>query len=199
MNRTRAKSLIDAYVAEAPAILSAYFTASCCLNGTRVLVDSMKSFGLSVAPVVVEMMAYNKIWGEELEKNQGFPQNETEKKHFIAAGGYALACGGEHDSGGWPHHLVGFCSATGHIVDSSAGQIARPKWDIDVPQVMTLKVPGSFVTKPEFHSWTGPKGQVLAYRSSPGIPFRHLPGFQDSPWNRKATAEVVRAIRKRAP
>lgn len=193
---TRTKKILLAFAETAPAIIRANFTPGCCLNATRCFVEAVKAFDLRATPVVVETIAFNKEWEQQLRQNGGeWPRDAEEKRRFMNAGGYSIAVGGEHDANGWPHHIVAVVG--GRLVDASAGQMSRPDHDLTIPQVVVLQIPAGFLTAPQFAVNQNEDGVTIGYKATPGVPYEHLPGWQLSPHNLRATEEMVAAIRSK--
>lgn len=187
--------ILKIFAETAPKIIGENFTPSCCLNATRCFIEAMKSFNILATPVVVETIAFNRVWEEQVRANDdNWPRNAREKQKFLDAGGYSIAVGGANDANGWPHHIVAI--ANGHLVDASAGQMSRPKFDMTIPQVMVVPVPASFVLVPQFAISQSTEGVALGYKVQPGIPYAELPGWQLAPHNLRVAKEFVDAIRR---
>lgn len=197
---------IDAFTAVAGQIFAAEYDqrrVGACLNATRVCIDALAEFGVTMRPAVVHMLVMNKAWSDLMLVHNRWPAGKEESDRWADAGAWLLAVG-QDDEGGdladrrpWPHHIV----AVGHgfLIDASAGQANRPHRNIPMPMVLTLPMTEPLPTDGYYH-WACENGVTVAYREETNVLPDNRPenmsGFQRHALNNLAVARVVSAMRR---
>ena len=193
--RKRLATLLDVYDDAATEVLPRYFRPDCCLNGTRVAVEALAEFGISVEPLATTVEVYNPKMVQRVEEHGGWddiPRDEMDA--WRAEGCWVGACDGTQDERpGWPWHMIGLAGKW--IVDSSLGQFSRPQkgvdlWPLLVHPARGLSRGGSLALQDD-------RGAVLVYRVAPEASWADTTGFLRSPHNLHVAAAVIRAMRDR--
>lgn len=163
------------------------FRPDCCLNGTRVMIEVFRGFGIPARAAVVRVMAINAAW-----KEQALRLGRAPVAAELEGDAWAIGIGDPgpvETGGGWPGHVV--CVVRDTLVDTAAGNISRPLRNILVPD---------FVVTPLHRTWDRgdlgvevqlPRNGTLLYHAVPGNRSHEgLPGFQRSKHNLDAAREI---------
>jgi hypothetical protein len=191
-NRERVVTL---YGELAGPILLKQFTPNCCINGTRVFVETMKHFGVPARAQVVSFEVYNARWIQRMSAKGSCPASDAEMQMWLADGAWALGAIAGSDGDNFPYHLIGV--ANGVLVDSAFGQANRPAKNIVVDQVLTAKVAPDFGVPGSLCSGEIAGGCYVIYKPEQSVAFEHISGWQRSPWNLAVAAEMIQAIQAR--
>jgi len=194
---------IDAFTAVAGDIFADEYDqrrVGACLNATRVCIDALRTFGVTLRPAVVHMLVMNKAWTDLMAVHNRWPNSKEDADRWEEAGAWMLAIGqdsDEHPGRDWPHHIV----AVGHgqLIDASAGQANRPQRNIPMPMVLTLPMPVALPTNGYYH-WACETGVTVAYREETNVLPANRPenmsGFSRHALNNLAVNRVVTAMRR---
>jgi hypothetical protein len=176
-------------------ILLKQFAPNCCINGTRVFIETMRAFDVEAYAQVVSFTVYNKRWVERMEAAGGYPVSDAEASEWVADGAWALGVRDGNPTDGFPMHLVGIAN---HIlVDSAFGQANRPAKGIVLDQVLTAPVAANFGAPGTLLSGQVPSGCLVVYSPAYDDSYSRAGGWQKSPWNMAVAAEMIAAIRER--
>jgi hypothetical protein len=194
--REKARAIVRLYARVAAEVLPRHFEKRCCLNGTRVALEVLKHFGVEATPLATKAAAFNQLMFERIvaDGSEGLSSPPEVVDQWVAEGAWSVGVGHPGAEGdGWNGHLVAL--AAGLIVDSSSGQFARPEKQIvaelvtvhphkrDFAQGASALIPNDF-------------GTVLWYMPEPGRrDFINRPGFQRSPHNLEAAAEIIEKMK----
>jgi hypothetical protein len=189
-NRDRVVAL---YGELAGPILLKHFAPNCCINGTRVFIETMRAFDVSARAQAVSFTVYNKRWIDRMTAKGGYPTSDGEANEWIADGAWALGARNGDETEGFSMHLVGI--ANGVLVDSALGQANRPAKGLVLDQVLTAPVESNFGAPGTLLSGELPGGGMVIYSPSNDDSYVRASGWQLSAWNRAVTAEITQAIR----
>lgn len=162
------------------------FTAHCCLNGTRCIIEVLRAFGVQARPVSVTAIAANRVWVERIKAKLA-PLDDPD------AWAIGVDTAGSGEEGKWPGHLVALVEGR-WLLDVSAGQMNRPERNILIPTFFVAE-------------WNGKKTQP--YDLSDGgvveyAPRRYdtsyltQPGYQLHAGNREIIERISSAVREMA-
>jgi hypothetical protein len=191
-NRDRVVAL---YGELAGPILLKRFAPNCCVNGTRVFIDTMRAFDVPARAQVVAFTVYNKRWVDRMTAKGGYPTSDAEADEWIADGAWALGARNGDQTDGFSMHLVGI--ANGVLVDSALGQANRPAKGLILDQVLTAPVTSNFGAPGTLLSGEVPGGGLVVYSPAYDDSYLHASGWQQSPWNMTVATEITQAIRGR--
>lgn len=191
---TNRERVIALYGELAGPILLKQFKPNCCINGTRVLVETMRAFDVPVRVQVVTFTVYNKRWVERMTAKGDWPRSDAEVNEWIADGAWALGVRNGDPADGFPMHLVGI--ANGHLIDSAFGQATRPAKGIVLDQVLVAPVKSDFGAPGTLLS--GEIGDCLVvYSPAQDDSWQTASGWQKSAWNMAVVTEMIKAIRSK--
>jgi hypothetical protein len=190
-NRDRVVTL---YGELAGPILLKQFAPNCCINGTRVFLETMRAFDVPARVQVVTFTVYNKRWVERMIAKGGYPTSDAEVGEWVANGAWALGARNGDHTDGFPMHLVGIANNT--LVDSALGQANRSAKGIVLDQVLTAPVAANFGAPGTLLSGEVPGGCLVVYSPACDDSYMQASGWQKSPWNMQVATEVIAAIRR---
>lgn len=152
-------------------ILSEIFAPRCCIAATRVAVDVLAACGYAAHPRPMWARAGNGAFCDALTHD--IPVDEWD-----ALGVRRVEIDEQGDD--YPAHLVAIVS--GHLVDLSAAQFARPAKNILVPPYVILDLPYDWATNREGVGRRLDGGGILVYRTIN----TELPDYRQAPdWRKR--------------
>lgn len=175
---------LDLYSKVAPATIYANYTANCCLNATRILMDVGEAFGIEVKPVAVKVTMCNAVYVRAMEAGV------FDAERLNEAGAYSVVVDGTGKDKGnrWDGHLVGMVGQL--LVDSSARQFRRPAHGILSPDIALLPTTSTFA---EGKNASGmlPEGGIAIYTQIFNESYRDISGFQRSDHNMDMARVII--------
>jgi len=194
------QQVIKLYIETAIPVFKDAFSPDCCLNGTRVTLEVLGRLGFKARPLVTHSLAMNAAFWTRLRESGDWPQQEV-MDAWVKDGAWAVGVDGvqpEAQKGYEGGHLV--VVVQGLLLDSAAGQFARPAKDIIVPPMVVASV------KEEFLAGKAPlvlteegdsKGTVLTYNARPADrTYLDTPGFQPHHGNMKVVQCILETMRE---
>jgi hypothetical protein len=157
---------------------------NCCVNATRIAMDTLAIFKLRVKPVAVACAVFNSAaWEWETSGREGERPLDA----------WCVATDEVDDTeGDWPGHLIATFGDI--IIDGSTGQFNNQDKGIDVEVVSLLPF--------EDEKWPvtigNQNGTVIHYEpiETTVRPFKDLAGFQRTKENRQIVKTVLKAMKK---
>lgn len=186
--------LLRAFGLAAALVFPREFKPNCCLNGTRVFLEVMRSFGKKASALSVDCVVANRVMLALLDEHNGeIPEGQGQAWRDKGAH-YIQIDTEETHGGGFAGHVIAECD--GWLVDSSAKQFHRPLKSIFMPSVLAARKQPEFVEDRGAQSVLTEDGAVVQYwlRSNDE---RHLsvPGFQRSRNNLRVAGIIERLMR----
>ncbi len=193
------EGLVFLYAEAASEVLPGRFAATRCLNATRITVDVLEALGLPTKPMMVDAIASNEAWWQTALAKGRFPSGPDEAKLWeLQYGAWAVGAVTEplkEGEEGFPGHVVALCGSL--LIDAAAGQLRRPERKILTPEVVVCSMQDNFL-KGDPTVVRGDAGTVVSYKAHPENDlYRTAPGFQRSPWNREAAAEILLRVKQK--
>jgi hypothetical protein len=190
---------LEMYKMTAPAIIYKHFTASCCLNATRIFIDVADAYGITAQPAEVGVRIYNKKFWDHINMCSEAPDG-AEVQRWLDDGAYMIEVDITRTKLGpneWAGHLVAMVGHT--MVDSSARQFSRPLVGINAPDVLMADTNPAFREgRSMFLEMLG--GAVADYKLLDRAPtYEGKLGFRQHAGNLDAARLIILAIDGRLP
>lgn len=193
------RAVIELFVETAIPVFQEAFAPDCCLNGTRVAMEVLGRMGVPVRPMVTHATVMNEAWWKLLQAKDDWP-NEIEMREWVDKhGAWALGVDDRpNEMPGYAGHLV--LLAQERLVDTAAGQFARPAKSIEVPPMITAALNPGFVEgkKALILSEKRNKGTIVTYMAKPNDKtYETTPGFQPHHGNLRVAKRIFELMRER--
>lgn len=171
-----------------------------CVAGTRIAHDVCTHFGIPNEPVPVFAAALNQVGVDWLAHGRGREMNGDE---FEAAGGWCVGIDLETEAPGrYPAHLVLALPGDPNILlDTTAGQFARPARGIDFADGIATVAPQGFLDRTcnAVLRFDEPPCALVWERIEPKRSFRHGHDWRDRRTeHRQIVGRLIRQLRSAA-
>ncbi len=172
------------------------WSANCCLNATRVLIDVLKLYGHKAEPLAVGALAMNKTWFDFLTGHEGRPITPGLSQRWADQGGHSVAIDeGANQANEWAGHVV---LTVGHfMIDGSSGQFSRPEKGISVPVVSIFPGGPAFRAGETAHSECSDGSHIFYFAKPEERGYLLLSGFSRHEDNMDVTRTLVDALREK--
>ena len=149
-----------------------YPGVGCCILTTRIVIEVASYFGISVSPLAVRMVVYNRACAED---PKGY-------------GSYSLRCGFGARPGRWNGHLIA-------VVGNTFGDFSVQHAERLERQIIT----GPALVG-DYYGWQGwtavnEHGTHFEYHSTGDTSYRQKPDWKDEKRRRPIVAKVIRALK----
>jgi hypothetical protein len=171
----------------APIFRQRFTTERCCLNATRVFVDTMRLFGMRARPLSVGISVSNSAARELMEEPRDTELPRSELVELMdRRGAWVILAGEAHpqwpdlnarDPAAWDGHLVAICEER-VLVDASFSQFSRPAKGMPFERGLCVPLPTAALAQGEAVFRSGDCTAQVRYRFRPeDSSFRKFPGY----------------------
>jgi hypothetical protein len=137
--RQRRNRPVELRVVEAAcAVFPQVFRPDCCINGTWVIIETLRRLGVEATPMACMTSVFNPVACKLVNEEGALPKTMTDGQRWKDAGAHIIEIAEDSDSlPGYPYHVVAVTDSV--IIDGSAGQFVRLKKQIDIPEALAIK------------------------------------------------------------
>lgn len=199
--RSEPGPMIRLFVDEATPVFASALTPHRCLNATRILLDVMRAFNVSAAPMSVTLVAMNRIFAERCDRHGGLP-SEEEMQVWIAEGAWSLGVDTrEHRTdwatNSWAGHLVAVVQGA-WLVDASMIQFSRPEKAMRMPDIFVGHASARFQKGKDGAHFVSPEDAHVMYHARlDDKSYKIIDGFQPHVLNVELAAEIANRMAKK--
>lgn len=183
----------------------------CCIEGTRLVTEVYRQFGVQAEPLVVQLSAWNDNYVKKVELVGRLPDTHEEREAWFKEGCWSVGCGfmiertadGSHlqrDKKRWAGHLIAVVgNEEKYGFDLTAEQISRPQHGVKLGPLF-FEAEDSFLSgRREALMAVDQEGRgpaLVIYKSEPA----KMTYLETGGWNRKREMrplieEMVRRVR----